>query len=91
VGKQSVCAVCAAEAASEPVFFHWCKRLSGQVEAAQPRVRLRKGNAGFVDADVARVMSAPMPMSGGSLPAALAAGLEVQINLDAGVLRILRR
>jgi len=88
--KQSVRVFCAAESVSEPAFFHWRKRLSGQAEAAPQRVRVRKRAVGFVDAGVARVRPAPMP--GGSLMAPLAGGLEVQIDLGAGVmLRILRR
>jgi len=90
--KQSVRAFCAAEAVSEPAFFHWRKRLSGQDDVAPPRVGARKRAVGFVDAGVARVRPTPMSMPGGSLAASLAAGLEVQIDLGAGVLlRILRR
>jgi len=90
VAKQSVRAFCAAEAVSEPAFFHWRKRLSGQAEVARPRVRKRA--VGFVDVGVTRVRQAPMPPPIGPLPAPLAAGLEVQIDLGAGVLlRILRR
>ena len=88
--KQSVRAFCAAEAVSEPAFFHWRKRLSEPAEVARPLVRVRKRAAGFVDAGLARVGAAPMP--GGPLSTPLAAGLEVQIDLGAGVmLRILRR
>jgi len=85
--KQSVRAFCAAEAVSEPTFFHWRKRLSEQAEVAPPRVRVRKRAVGFVDVGVTRVRQAPMPLA-----APLAVGLEVQIDLGAGVLlRILRR
>lgn len=88
--KQSVRAFCALEAVSEPAFFHWRKRLSEQGEIAPPRVRVRKRAIGFVDAGIARVRPAPMPVR--SLPTPLAGGLEVQIDLGAGVLlRILRR
>ncbi len=88
--KQSVRAFCVAEAVSEPTFFHWRKKLSGQAEVAPPRVRVRKRAVGFVDAGIARVRSTLVPV--GSLLAPLAGGLEVQIDLGAGVmLRILRR
>jgi len=40
VAKQSVRAFCAVEAVSEPAFFHWRKRLSGQAEAGMPFIAL---------------------------------------------------
>ena len=90
MAKQSVRAFCAAEAVSEAAFFHWRKRLSGQDWVAPPRVGVRKRPVEFVDAGIAHVR--PTPLSVGSLPAPLARGLEVQIDLGTGVLlRILRR
>jgi len=86
--EQSVRAFCASEMVSEPTFFHWRRRLGAQAVGAPDRARSMP--AGFVDVGMAPVR--PTLIRAKAPPVPAMCGVEVQIDLGAGlVLRILRR
>ena len=85
---RTVAAFCTAEGVSTWSFYTWRKKLGAELSAeqAKPAGVSAMGSGGFIDAGVARMVG----VRGHAEP--LSAGVEVQIDLGAGVLlRVVRR
>lgn len=81
---QTVTAFCASESVSVPSFYYWRSKLTGR-SGAQPQ-RAPVAATGFIEVGPARLAA---PRVGGGPVAA--AGVELQLDLGAGVLLRIRR